>query len=125
MPREKLCYRIAFDVTGNLHVADYLGKNIHIFSSKGEYISQYDSHLSQPSCIVVDEEGYKFIGSGYASNKFEYAILGPAPENKVVVQRERSDFCSCSGITLDSHGVVYLCSKTTLPAKSYSIRCLN
>ena len=118
---------IAFDVTANLHVADwYSSGKIHIFSSKGEYISQYDSHLSHPSCIVINEEGCKFIGSGYNYDKFEYAILGPAPENKLGVQREQSDLCSCSGITLDSHGVVYLCSKTTSPAKlPYSIQCFN
>lgn len=54
---------IAFDLSGNIHVAGYGSPSIAVFDSKGQFIRHYDDkHINAPYYgIAIDPSGYCLV----------------------------------------------------------------
>ena len=53
---------LAFDLSGNVHVACRSSNSVSVFSPNGDLIRQYDQkHLSGPSDIAIDSSGYSIV----------------------------------------------------------------
>nr|AOG62270.1 NHL domain containing protein [uncultured organism] len=61
---------VAFDPSGNLHVANHGSGCVKIFTAEGKYVTQYGSDtLRTPAGIAIDEEGYSFVAEYYYVDK--------------------------------------------------------
>ena len=95
---------LTFDPSGNLHVANYGSDNVSIFYPDGMYITQYNSQVSYPAGIAINEEGYTFI-AGYYCGCFsilnsDHGLIGHIQN------------LNASGITVDREGYIYVCSES-------------
>ena len=52
---------LAFESSGNLHVASTNTSKIVVFTYEGEYITAYKSGVNQPAGIAIDDEGNTFV----------------------------------------------------------------
>ena len=98
---------VAFDQCGNLHIADTRSCNIKIFTSEGQYITQYSSQVNYPAGIVIDLEGNTFItehSSGYNSSRL--CILNSQHN---VLHSINTAAQYATGITVNKNGSIYLC----------------
>ena len=101
---------VAFDPSGNLHIADRTSKCVKVFTANGNYIRQYGSgQLRGPTGIAVDQDGYCLVGDwdGRSLNIFDsHGTLVHSVPN-----------FSAWGVTLDKEGFVY--------AADYGSNCVN
>ena len=59
---------LAFDPSGNLHVADTNTNTIKVFTPQGQYVTSYNSGVSSPAGIAIDDEGYTLVSEYYYTN---------------------------------------------------------
>ena len=113
---------LAIDQCGNLHVANTNTSQIKVFTTQGKYVSQYNSGVSQPAGIAIDEEGNIFITDyGLANNvhgggKQGYQHYGHGHNMQVCVLNSEHNVIhsfganqSATGITIDKNGFIYVC----------------
>ena len=101
---------LTFDPSGNLHVANYSSNTVSIFSPDGKYITQYNSQVTNPAGIAIDEEGYTFIAEYCNSNSsYNYSRFSILNSSHRLIKHIQN-FNYASGITVDKEGYVYVCS---------------
>lgn len=102
---------------------------IKVFSLQDQFVTQYDSGVSQPAGIVIDDEGRIFIAD-YGSNNSALR-KGRAYQNRVHMSQVPRSNQVCildsnyniihsfgamnqnnayTGITIDKEGYVYVCN---------------
>ena len=55
---------LAFDLSGNVHVACRTSNSVVVFSPTGSFVRQYDQeHLSGPNDIAIDSSGFSIIAN--------------------------------------------------------------
>ena len=102
---------LAFDHCGNLHVADANTNTIKVFAPhcQGEYVTAYNSQVSHPAGIAIDDEGNTFIAENY------YDSYSYSPSCLCVLNSQHQMVNSlrfvqrATGVTVDREGSVYLC----------------
>ena len=96
---------VAFDLSGNLHVADNGSSCIKVLTSDGKYVTQYGSgEVSYAAGIAIDEEGYSFVSEYRTSNDYGSVIIFD-PKHTFLTSYEDS---SHVGITFDKEGFLYV-----------------
>ena len=93
---------LAFDNSGNLHVADTNTNTIKVFTPQGQYVTSYNSRVSQPAGIAIDDEGHTFVAE-YNSSRL--CILNSRHQ----VIKSTSLVQNATGVTVDKEGSLYLC----------------
>ena len=65
-------FGMAFDVSGNLYVANRSGNSISKFNKSGSYVSNITSNLNEPTGIAFDSSGNLYVAnqSGNSISKF-------------------------------------------------------
>ena len=65
-------FGMAFDVSGNLYVANRSGNSISKFNTSGSYVSNITSNLNEPTGIAFDSTGNLYVAnqSGNSISKF-------------------------------------------------------
>ena len=97
---------IALDHHGSLHIGD--SSSIQVFTSEGKYISEYNSHICSPAGIAIDAEGSTLLADSdyypsYRDGAREWSVSNS--KHQVVHSLKNP---SCTGITIDKNGVIYL-----------------
>ena len=121
---------LAFDPSGSLHVSNYGSSLVSIFSPNGVYITNYDSQVSNPAGITIDEEGNSFIAEHYnhpssynrynrnsSYNYSRFSVLNP--NHQLIRHNVLQNFPYASGITIDKEGFIYVCSANTNQVYKY------
>ena len=110
---------LAFDPTGNLHVSNYSSYLVSIFSPNGVYITNYNSQVTYPAGITIDEEGNSFIAEHHSTNaSYNWSRFSVLDPNHQLI-RHIQGFRYASGITFDKEGFIYVCSANTNQVYKY------
>jgi len=93
---------VAFDQSGNLHVAVYGSKYIQVVTADGIHVRQYGSgQLQGPAGVAVDQDGYCLVGD---SDQKALCIFNPKGHFIHSVPTAGTPY----GVTLDKEGFVYV-----------------
>ena len=111
---------LTFDPSGSLHVSNYGSSLVSVFSPNGVYITNYNSQVTHPAGIAIDEEGNSFIAEHYSTNASynnysRFSVLNP--DHQLI--RHIQNFQYASGITFDKEGFIYVCSASTNQVYKY------
>ena len=98
---------IACDSTGKMYVADVAANCIHIFTTKGKFLTEFE--LYRPTCIAIDA-----IGRLYITSCSSHRVSVLTSDGKFVTSfggfgEEPGQFDSPTGLAIDDNGVVYVC----------------
>ena len=99
---------VAFDCSGNLHVADTNTNTIEVFTPQGQYVTSYNSGVSFPAGIAIDDEGHTFIGENYYHSSSGYSHLCILDSQHQVINSPRL-VQSATGVAVDNKGSLFLC----------------
>ena len=111
---------VAFDPSGNLHVANYGSSCIKVFTSDGKYVTQYGSgQVSYAAGIAIDEEGYSFVTEYYTSHSsYNYSrVFVFDPKHTFLTPYQ--GFRYPVGITFDKEGFLYVADSYNYQVKKY------
>ena len=102
-------YDIAFDSTGNIHIAfgddSESVDRIYIFTIEGEKVGEYGvGKLKGPRGITLDKNGYRFV-TEYSK---EGRLVIFDPNGKMVSSSEPLDYPE--GVCIDKDGYIYVAS---------------
>lgn len=130
-----LVHGICADSEGNVYVGDRMNNRVQIFSPNGEFISQW-SDVYQPNDMHFDGQGHIFVAEiGYQANLPTPGPV-PAPEDsysRVTIRNLKGEilgkisnpdprapggFLSAHGVSLDSHGDLYVSEVSATRSKN-------
>ena len=106
---------LAFDCSGNLHVAETNTNIIKVFTLQGEYVTSYNSQVTYPAGIAIDDEGNTFIAENNYINRSRSRNCMYAQSCLCVLNSQHQIVNSfrfvqnATGVTVDREGSVYLC----------------
>ena len=93
---------LAFDQSGNLHVAVYGSKYVQVVTADGIHVRQYGGgQLQGPAGVAVDQDGYCLVGD---SDQKALCIFDPKGH---FIHSVPTAGTPC-GVTLDKEGFVYV-----------------
>jgi sugar lactone lactonase YvrE len=119
----QLAYDVAVDNDGNIHVTYRNQHIVQVFSSDGllKFSESYDNpngNFQHPQGILIDDEGYRFIGS-YAysgiTNNSSLHILDPTGRQINVIYG-LGETC---GLAMDNEGHIYVADSTNQCIRKY------
>ena len=68
---------LAFDLSGNVHVACHSSNSVSVFSPTGDPVRQYGGeYLSEPGDIAIDSSGYSIV-LNYGDGQGSLSIFDP------------------------------------------------
>ena len=119
-------YGIACDSTGKVYVADSINDRIQVFSAEGKFLRMFGNageakeRLESPTRIAVDTRNmvhviqhYKHLISVFSTDGQFVTSFSTRLEDE-----EETDHGPV-GITVDSHGLVYVCDKELQKVKIF------
>ena len=105
-------WSVAFDPSGNLHVANNTSPCVKVFTPDGKYITQYGSgQVATAAGIAIDEEGYSFV-TDHSSSVFVFD-----PQHQLLTSYQ--GFCYPAGICFDNEGFLYVAASHNNQVKKY------
>ncbi len=68
---------LAFDLSGNVHVACYSSDSVIVLTPSGEFVHQYgQGQLSGPDDIAIDSSGYSIVANLYSGKLLIFTPTG-------------------------------------------------
>ena len=105
-------WSVAFDPSGNLHVANNTSPCVKVFTPDGKYITQYGSgQMASAAGITIDEEGYSFI------TEHNSGVLVFDPQHQLLTSYQ--GFQNPAGICFDKEGFLYVADSHNNQVKKY------
>ena len=110
---------------GYLHIL-HTDSQISIYTSNGDYVTQYKIELSNPTGIVINEEGFTIV-AGPRYNSWlstwiwiPYSYLAVIDSNQTQVRHDTTEYQEeVTGIATDKRGNIYVCSGSSIYRHSY------
>ena len=106
---------LAIDHSGDLHVADTNTNTIKVFTPQGQYVTSYNSRVSSPAGIAMNDEGYTLVAEYYYSSASRLCILDS--QHQVINSTRLVQ--NATGVTVDKEGSIYLCGYSNCGVYKY------
>lgn len=121
---------VGIDSSGNLYVADTNNHRIAFFSSRGEYVPEWNIHgdtqknINNPADITIDSSDFLYVVDGTKIKKFDrsgrYILEWGGSGNR------NGLFSEIMGISIDKSNIVYILDKySDSGKKSYRIQAFS
>ena len=105
---------VTFDADGNVFVADTKREKIIKFSPRGEFFSEFEvkgQSLERELGLCVGPSGHLFVSDFWNHRVVVFDAGGKFVKSFGMKGTEPGEFDSPAGITVDSHGFVYVCDQ--------------